>query len=69
MIVHGDTQALIMWIISKMINFSFCLLVLFAAFYASSAVADDIVLPSTQGSHVLIGIRKQHVNAKNKKKT
>lgn len=53
-----------MRIISKKINFSFCIIGLFTAFYATSAVADDIVLRTAHESHVIIKIKRQQVNAK-----
>jgi hypothetical protein len=52
--------------ISKKISFASGLLILLATATAPTAVANDIVLPSSKGPRVSISVEKQHVTAKDK---
>ena len=59
--VHESMQT-----ISKKIRFSTSSAILLMTIIASSAVADDLLLPSSQGPRVVISTKKQRVIAKDK---
>jgi hypothetical protein len=54
--------------ISKTISFSSILLILLATIIAPTAVANDILLSSTQGARISISVERQHVTARDKEK-
>ena len=67
-IAYGVTQELSMQTISKAISISTSTIILLAALISPTAVADNLVLPSAQGTRVVIDVKKQQVLAKDKER-
>jgi len=65
---RGVTQESSTQTTSKMISISIRTIALLAIFISQTAIADDLVLPSPQGTYVVIDIKKQQVRAKDKEK-